>query len=305
VEISTPIYSPDGRLLVVVLQDLTVYASQLTLENFNAAVRLFGEMCPPESWQMYKLRETVVWDNVRRPLLLPEAVATYDPYPFVESVRRRIRDGRRVEFRLWDRHSPQCWAFTCWRDYINGEEHVFYRYMAPFHTDPAVLKNAAVALGNQIELLSGHGGYSFAYDASTKYSAFADIYRLARRLWCVDVEDLNLTLPLMTKWIKGVSWLTFISHPFIGQHGLAPSLLALKTWSNLEVEYLTNGVLVVTGERPIAGDIHHDFGGLEPYFDVAAVLRPLFPPDPPPFPGWYESEVTTRAWFQRFLNKPG
>jgi len=304
-DISTPIYSQDGRLLVVVLQDLTVYARQLTLEGFDASLRLFAQMCPPESWQMYKLRETVVWDDVRRPILLPNDTPREGDYPFLESVRRRIRDGRAVEFRLWDRHTPQTWAFMCWRDYANGEEHVFYRYMAPLTTDPVILRGAAAFLGNQIDLRSAHGGYSFGYDAARKTLAFADIYRLARRLSCVDVEDLNLTLPLMTRYIKGVSWLTFISHMFVEQHGLLSSVHALGEQPHISVERLNHGVLLVAGATPIPGDIHRDFAGLAPYFRIAQVVRPLLPPAPPPFPGWYESEATTRAWFERFLNSPG
>ena len=299
-----PIRSADGRLLVCVLCDFTLYADHLSAQDLEVALRVYGTVSPRDSWQMYKIRETVVWDRVARPSLLPQNVRNLGSQAVVESVNRRIRDDQIVELRVWDGHSPQAWSFTCWRDYGDQRERVFYRFMMPLATEAATLQLVARLLCDQIQGLSGHGGYSFGYVGTRKAAAFSEIYKLARRYWCVDVEDLDRTLDATRRRLKSIGWLTFASHDIIKQYGLAPSLSALSGDVRIGIEEVRHGALFTAGPAPIPGDIHRDRQSMEPYFKIAQVLGPAMVSEPPAFVSWHDSETTTRAWFRRFLADP-
>jgi hypothetical protein len=289
----------DGRVLAAALLDLTVYAGELTLAQFEASLRLYLRVCPKEAVQMYMTPETVLWDSVTRPVLLPSELRATAGLPFMESVRRRILGGRPVDLRLWDRNTPQCWSFMVYRGFEHDVEYAVYRMLMPIDTPAEVLESAALGLADEVEFVSGHGGYAFICDATRRAAAMRAVYPLAMRYWCVDVEDLDQVARRMGDAAKGVAWLTLIGDKLATKLPVA-GVNALRSDPTIGVTRLRHGGLLRAGARPVPGDIHRRREELEPYFKIAAVLGPVLLQHPAELPGPFSAQDTSESWYRRF-----
>jgi len=279
--------------------DLTLYVDRLEPEAFDLALETYRRLAPPGSWVSYKVDEIPMWDSVERPRLLPPATGKA---PFwLERTRERVRNGRFVELRLWDKKPQDGWSFSCYQ--LTGEEAppAFYRFLMPVATDPAKVIEAAAQLGAAVAPLSGHGGYVFISHGSRTKDAFTAIHALARRYWAVDVEHLNATIGAMRDAIKGVCWLTLLGKKF-GERLPSP----LPDLEGVQKQTLAGGALLFSaGPNPVTADLNRRLPGLAPYRRLAAALEGLLPEEAPKLPGPFAEDDASQAWFRRLVEPDG
>lgn len=184
--------------------------------------------------------------------------------------------------------------------------HAVVRATFPLDVDLRVPQGFAVDVANIARLYSGHGGLSFAYNPWHKQYAFTAMYQRARRYWGVDIHDLNLTLPLMQKAIKGVNWLTIIGTNFASKSGLEEPLAALGGRGDVDLQPCKHGVVVRAGPSPMPGDSNRLNPGLQPYFDVADALKSIYLTKHPGFDGeGFIVYQNTLGWLRRFIEPSG
>lgn len=308
---STPAY---GRIVAKVMQDLTVYLAGPTEQELEYLISLYEQLCPKERQKKYKIAELPYWVPLAQPQLTQSgraAQANGIPRPYLEPVRRRIREGRAFEIQFWDGHTLDdpngSWSFACRRLHLRKTgHHTFVRFMMPLQSDLEVLKKLAMGIANYVALHSGHGGLTFTYDPWMKDVAFDMFYAQSRRYWGVDIEDLNATLPLMKKGIKGVSWITMIGSTFLAEPGVASALNMLASRPDVMVESRQLAAVLLAGPQPVAGDQHRADATLAPYVAIAKALKPLFLPAHPDFAGErFASNGNTLGWLHRFIDPAG
>jgi Type VI immunity for VRR-NUC len=312
-ELATPALV-SGKVASKVLLDLTVYLAGPSEQELEHLIDFYETLCPPGRLVKYKIGELEHWPPLARPELTASAriaAAAGIKRPYLEPVRKRIRDGRSFEIQFWDGLSINdpigCWSFNCRRIHLlSSGLHAFVRLLIPLQEDPEILRRAALTIADNVELVSGHGGLVFVYDAWQKDLAFSAIYAQARRFWGVDVEDLTDTLPLMKKGIKGVNWLTLVGQGFASQPEIQAALADLTKVPGVNVEQRKHGVVLIAGPQPVVGDQHRPDQSLDPYYAVAHALEPLFITAHPDFPGTrFFENGNTIAWIRRFIDPAG
>jgi hypothetical protein len=294
--------------------DLTVYLIGPSERELELLIQLYESICPADRLVNYKIDEFDYWV----PLAQPELTATGRlaamagiKRPHLEPVRRRIADGRTFELQLWDGRaiddSEGSWSFTCRRIHRRSTGlHAFTRLLIPLHADLHILSKAAIDIATSVRFYSGHGGLVFVYNPWFKEDAFDAIYARARRFWGIDVEDLNDTLPLMNKGIKGVNWVTLLGRCFALKAEIQSSLRLLQNTPDVTVTHLQHGIVLVAGGEPVVGDRNRPDHSLNPYYAVAKVLKPLFLHVHPDFPSErFIKNGNTLGWIRRFIEPAG
>jgi hypothetical protein len=258
----------------------------------------------------YKIAEFDYWPFVASPTLTASGRAAHQAGvadAFLEPVRRRLREGRQFELQFWDGRTIDdlsgSWSFNCQRIVRRpNQRHAFLRFLFPLDTPLELLVDLARQIADTVEFRSGHGGLSITFDPWFIATAFDAVYNKARRFWGVDIEDLNHTLPLVDERIKGVNWLTLISHDLISKPGVELGLHALAGHAEVSRADARHGVLLRNGPAPVPGDQNQARDSISAYVAVAKALAPLFLDAHPDFPGPRFSEGhSTMAWMRRFL----
>lgn len=300
-----------GKVVLKVMQDLTVYPTGPSLGELEYFCDLYERLCPPGRGAKYKIAELEYWPPLARPQLTASGRAAASAgarRPYFEPVRRRIREGRAFEAQLWDGRPIDdlggSWSLNCRRIHLRASGlHTFARILAPLQTDSDLLRRAALDVADNVELASGHGGPVFAYDPWFKIDAFDTIYARARRFWGVDIEDLNATLPLMRRRVKGVNWITLVGRRFLADPDVARAVEGLTKVRGVAVEQRRHAAVIVAGPAPAAGDQHRPDSGVAAYVEVARALAPLFPTAHPDFGGTrFPEQGNTIGWVRRFID---
>jgi Type VI immunity for VRR-NUC len=307
----------DAQVASKVMLDLTVYLvgpSELELEYL---IDFYETICPADCRTKYTIAEFNYWDDIVHPDLTlsgQTAAAAGVPRPYLEPVRRRLRDGRAFEVGFWDGREIDdlqgSWSFRCYRVHLRETGmHTYMRIVIPLHSNYGILRTLALALSDAVEFYSGHGGLVFVYDPWLKEGAFDAIYAQARRFWGVDVEDMSDTLPLMKEGIKGVNWITLLGPRLVSEDSAAEIEAALGDLANtpdVTFEQRRHGSVLIAGPEPMVGDQHRPDHSLDPYYAVANALRSLFIADHPDFPSerWVENGNTV-GWIRRFIDPAG
>jgi len=299
-----------GQVASKVVLDLTVYLVGPSEQEFEFLIDYYERLCPPSGMVHYQISETPWWLRVANPLLTASgraAAAAGVKRPYLEPVRKRIRDGRAFDVQFWDGRDiddPEgCWSFRCGRIHRHSSGlHAFMRILLPLTADFMILLAAGRKVADHVELYSGHGGLVFGYDPWLAEDAFDAIYAQARRFWGVDVEDLPGTLPLVTDGIKGVNWLTLVGTQFASRPEIQASLTDLAQAPNFTIDQREYATVVVAGPRPVGGDQHRPDKSLDPYYAVAKALEPLFIKAHPDFSSeqWVKNGNTI-GWIRRFI----
>jgi hypothetical protein len=312
-ELTRPVLVSDQVILKVML-DLTVYLTGPTEAELDALIDIYERLSPPSSRARYKIAEFPYWHPLAQPVYTASgrtAAAANVPRAFLQPVRNRIRDGRALEAQYWDGRTIDdpagSWSLNCQR--IHQREtglFAFARFLMPLDTNVNLLRALAAEIADAIGLYSGHAGPTFAYDPWMKGPAFDHVYARARRFWGMDVEDLNVTLPLTHDGIKGVNWLTLVGRSFAERPEVAAGLADPGRLAGVTVENRANAVVLVAGPAPAAGDQHRPDRSLDPYYAAADVLKPLFFEAHPDFTGdKFGENANTIGWVRRFLDPAG
>src|SRR5262245_40463182 len=293
--------NPDVPMLELAL-DLTIYAERLAVPEWESALEIYRTYAPPQVWKKYKASPDLGFHELPARnyanLPLTDTVAV----PFLPVIRHRTVRGCRTELRIWDGKLSQSWSACVYRlaHFPEEPEYVFYRFLFPWDTAPALIVSLASELGQHIEFVSGHAGFCFLYDPYFKATAFTQIFRWAKRYWAVDVEDLNSALPSMHNGMKAVSWLTLIGAKFLADPKLAAQRRALETIHGAAFEACGTGALLQLGERPILGDRHRPEPELASYYAAGVLLDPVLLTKIIEFEGPFAENECTINWIHRF-----
>ncbi|MEM7136265.1 MAG: type VI immunity family protein [Myxococcota bacterium] len=304
-QLQTPIHAEDGSILRSLFGDLTIYLERLTEDQLNAVVAWYESVCPPGRMTQYTLEELSDWDEVSTPAALTkhgrEARARGERLPFLAPVRRRIAEGRRFYVQFWDGEVVDPWSLTLRAPhYEDLGLRPFVRLLVPVGS-VEWLPEFAGDLAGMLDFHSGHAGLAFGYNPWWLEDAFDGIYAKARRFWGVDVEHLNGTMRAIKPGIKGISWLTLLGRDLVSEELLA----ALQASRDRQVTQRGGGVLIRLGDEPDIGDQNRPSPAMNKYFDLAALLDPLFVAQHLDFPGAFEDQGNTMEWIRRFIEPDG
>jgi hypothetical protein len=312
-QLATP-FVVSGRVVSKVMQDVTVYLVGPAVQELEGLIDLYERVCPPDRLVDYKIGELEYWVPLAQPELTVTgraAAAAGIKRPYLEPIRRRIHDGRAFEVQFWDGRSIDdpdgSWSFSCRCIHLRATGlHAFVRILIPLQADHEILRAAALAIADNVELYSGHGGLVFVYDPWLKQDALDAIYAQARRFWGVDIEDLNETILVVKKGIKGVNWITLVGSRFASAPEIQMAFADLTKAPDVISEQRKHSTVLIAGSEPVVGDQHRPNHSLDPYYAVANALKPLFLTHHPDFTGErFVRNGNTLGWIRRFIEPSG
>ncbi len=163
---------------------------------------------------------------------------------------------------------------------------------------PARVRELALELAEGLPFDSGHAGLSFQVPGWTQGNT-----PVVRDLWCrhpgLDVPGVDILSWELGRRVRGVSWLTFLGQPVLGELGGTAGLRARLRASGITVEEIGGERAVVTlGEWPEAGDLEQG-RTLPQYRELARILEPWLYAHRGPWGHFREEEL--RRWERRFL----
>lgn len=285
---------------VRLLYDLTVYLPKIDVEVFDRLIDVYTSICPSDRLKRFKISELLVWSELDDPILTESAkiaAQRQSPAPYFEATRNRIREGRSFEARYWDGASPDDPGCT-WSFEISGLRlkpsglHVFVRLLLPLDSEPSLIATTAMRIANLVPFTSGHGGFVFGFDPRCVGDAFTKVRHLSKRYWGVDIENLNLTLPLMKEGLKPPCWLYMLGKQF--EHLDMCPLTALGALVGASI----NGQVCILSEEPSLLDRNRQEGPLESYLKLSEILAPYLIFDAGAFPSFDVDQ--TNSWMTRF-----
>ncbi len=295
--------------------DLTVYLKGPTRAELDFLIGLYRQVSPAGSIQRIGLAEFPYWLLASAPELTSSGrIAEREglPDPYLQPVYRRIREGRAFELRYWDHVSlddPRgSWSFSCHRVHRRDSGlHSAVRVLVPLETDVGVLVALARNIVDNVEIISGHGGLTFAYDPWQRIAAFDHIYAQAKRYWGIDIENLNLTVPVSNSGIKTVSWLTLFGEGLSAVDASWTKLVrSCASLGSIDIVRGRRGYLMRVGSEPNAEDMNRPETVNDAYFEASRLLEPLFLREHPRFSGrLFFENANTIEWIHRFINPLG
>lgn len=262
---------------------------------------------------MYKLAEFADWESTDRPKATASvkiALAEGRWLPYVEPARKRIREGRGFELRLWDGREIAdlggSFSLSLYGLHFRDRGVLSCaRFLFPVDFDHQRILEASRDIAARVRFKSGHGGLTFAYNPTYKAVAFEEIYYRARRFWGVDVEDLEATLSARSPGIKTVSWITMLGSTLDSHPELSRRLRGFSLKSCLDLTEHPNGSVAVIGSQPVPGDVNRLGDIPEEYFETSRILEPGFIQDHPDFYTDFFAAPNTMGWIRRFIDPAG
>lgn len=306
----------DGRVVARVVHDLTVYIADPTRDELDALIDIYRRLASSDRIAKYKIAEFPGWSPVGAPRLTETVRAAMEagaPRPGLAPVYRRIEAGRGFELRFWDGREIEeeegSWSFACLKVARRAMSPVcIVRFLLPLAQDAALLEQAALEVAARVRVRSGHGGYAFAYHPYRKVDAFSRIYALARRYWCIDVEDLNATARARQApaRLKTIGWLTLLGPEFLAADGVESGLGVLAESHPLGVARRPGATVLRLGDGPVAGDSNRPGSIPQVHFHVGGLLSELLYTEHPAFEGAaFGRDDATLAWIRRFAEPEG
>jgi hypothetical protein len=179
----------------------------------------------------------------------------------------------------------------------------FVRLIQPIaHADDADrFLNQALALAQMIPFDFGQAGYSINWNELGLYKS--DAVRAMNGLTRypgLDLADPSTTMFIVTKGIKCVSWLTFISPAYVQRLGGAKKVSA-AAGEGVAIHPLRNGIAVQAGPAPEIGDVNRR-QNLPNYRSAGHLLSRVRATDHPAIfgPDGLGEEDVTEKWLSRF-----
>ncbi|MDX8350503.1 DUF3396 domain-containing protein [Cognatiyoonia sp. IB215446] len=290
----------DNIAVLRVKLDLTVYFSTLDVETFENLVRMYAQLEEGASDGLYKIAEKEEWLPVARPELTAsgrQVAQNGGPSPILEPVRRRITSDRAFEFRLWDGKEideEYSWSFSSHSiKFRNLGSRAYARFLMPAKTNPDLVSQLAFRIADTCPFSFFHAGFTFSYYPWEKDQAFDEIFRLSRRFWCIDIEDIAGTLALENFSLKTIGWLTGVGNDFC---------VSSKSIEDVSYSAARFGTVYRVGEAPSVGDVNRPNGIPAAYFCLAQSLESILCDDHPEFDGsYFGAEDNTNRWIKRFI----
>lgn len=302
----------EDKIVSRVVLDLTLYLVGPSLSELDYLINIYSRICPADKLTRYTITELQFWPLISNPVLTSSArIASQKGknYSYFEPVRHRIEDGRAFDAQLWDGNeiseSEGSWNFSCRRihNHLTGL-HAFVRFNLPIAADFKILHILANEIIDNVDVYSGHGGISFTYDPWLDGIAFDLIYAHAKRYWGLDIECLNVSLPLMKNAIKGISWITIIGNKLLEDNLKNHILDNVIKEPSIKLENRKKGLVFMMDDHPNILDTRNfQNTRLIPYFTLATILSSFYPKYHPDFPGkLFFENGNTLDWIRRFVD---
>jgi hypothetical protein len=148
-------------------------------------------------------------------------------------------------------------------------------------------------------------GYVFHHRNGYRDVAYQRIAAIAKRYWCVQVQDLSSLQWDAIQGMPSVNWANAVGREFAIQQGTSVDEIAAHAATVMRGGIFhrlgTHGIAVASGPRPLLGDINAD-EDFSAYSDVATLLKPLLLTEHTPLSGPFEKPDLMSAWLRRFEN---
>ncbi len=151
----------------------------------------------------------------------------------------------------------------------------------------------------------GSAGFEFDYVAGPSYTAYHKIAGLAKRYWCVQLQEVALLGWDALRGVPSVNWLTLIGDEFARSKEMSSERLR-EIAASLKGEGVSHrphahGVAIAAGPRPLKGDINLG-EDLDAYVHVARLIQPLLLTEHTPLFGPFAKPDVLGAWLGRFID---
>lgn len=195
-------------------------------------------------------------------------------------------------------HDSSLMMFHGFRPASEPDMASFYRFEFGWHADPDLVRSLALDLMEEIQFLSGYGGYFLQGRPGTRHTIPSSerVYALAQRYLGCDVQDLDCTAEVMKTGYKCLSWLTALGACWQERFGQALSDAKRAAFAHVD---RPSGVLLELGSAPTLGDRNRR-DDLSVYQAVAQALLPLQVRKHGAFWGTRWTPENTMAWLYRF-----
>lgn len=300
----------DGIVVLRIMQDVTVYYEEPSIECFEQILHIVARLMPDASEWSYKIRELEEWYPLAQPLLTHSgraAAARGDAAPFLEPVRNRIKARRSFEFRIWDRreidHEEGSYSFSMYGvRFRDLGLRCYARILVPGSASPYLLQRFTEMVSDHTPLRFLHGGYTFAYNTWRRDDAFDKIFAISRRFLCIDIEDILGSIGVDPFNLKSIGWITGLSGRARDAAFEASEVRDLIEREAITVSHYHFGSLFRIGPVPVLGDINRR-AVPEGYFAMARATQPFRVDDHPDFEGSkFGQDGNTIKWLRRFDN---
>ncbi|HYO54407.1 DUF3396 domain-containing protein [Archangium sp.] len=198
--------------------------------------------------------------------------------------------GRPIDKPLpWENEADMVCAVSFWLPTEYLEEH-----------SPGRVRELALELAGPLPFCSGHAGLAFNCEMDV-VGVPREVRKLCFRYPGMDIPDPHLFSFEMGTRVRGVSWLTFLGQPVLGEMGGAAGLRSRLSSPGTTVQEMEGERAVITlGLWPEAGDTER--GDMLPtYQELARVLEPWLFHEKPLRSSAFTPEDLLR-WERRFLD---
>jgi hypothetical protein len=161
---------------------------------------------------------------------------------------------------------------------------------------PGRVRELALELATPLPFCSGHAGLSFNCDTSL-LGVKQEVLKHGSRYLGMDIPGLDMAALRIGTKVRGISWLTFLGQPALGELGGAVGLRSQLSSPGTTVQEMEGERAVITlGRWPQAGDTEQS-DTLPAYRELARVLGPWLYQNTAP-----HASEETRRWERRFLD---
>jgi hypothetical protein len=185
---------------------------------------------------------------------------------------------------------------------VGGERASYIRLIFREPAPSAEIATLAQWLVHNFPIWWGTAGWFFHHTAGSRYAATMRIAALAKRYWCVQIQELGSLQWLAPQGLPSIAWITLIGREFAQSKGVELEALEAdfaSAGSDIFSRRGQRGVAFALGSRPLHGDINVG-EPVRAYGRVAAALQPLMLPALEPLAGALGKPAVLKAWQQRF-----
>ncbi|MBI4954579.1 MAG: DUF3396 domain-containing protein [Myxococcales bacterium] len=272
---------------------LSLYTREATAEMREGVVAVYEDY-------VRRWGECLRWSadgDTERYRKFDESTAAYPRRALERYSERKHRDIYWVAYGGAHRHDASAWKFYAKlsSQYYAGTtvDHASASWEIGAVTAPEIL---AVALDwtKRFSVWQGYAGYSLGVSEEHEQSTAATVHHLAMRFQGLEIHYPGATASCCRTELKGVNWLTLVSHVLLEELGGEATLRA-KLSAEIRLHPIRDGVLIQAGPEPLLGDVNRG-ETLPLYREVAKVLKPIRAETHWPFFGI----LTANDWMTRF-----
>lgn len=187
---------------------------------------------------------------------------------------------------------------------VNGVERASHlRFMFEDSVSGQEVVSLAEWLLDHLPVWWGSAGFVFDYVGGPSYTAYGKIAALAKRYWCVQLQEVSLLQWDALRGMPSVNWLTLIGDECARSKEMSIERVTTDA-ANLKAVGLfhrqgANGVALAAGPRPVYGDINVG-EDIAAYKRIAQLIEPLLLTEHAPLFGPFSRPEVLDAWLRRF-----